>query len=154
MVAVRMLGSIVIAAADPSFVHKCASDSITCQRFELWADVGESEVAKRRGSGAGWPGRVGGRWNEGVGRHRIPEDSAAAVRMLGSIVIAAADPSFVHKCASDSITCQRFELWADVGESEVAKRRGSGAGWPGRVGGRWNEGVGRLIVPEAPVVFF
>ena len=81
-----------------------------------------------------------------------PEGASVAVRMLGSLVIAIADPSFVHKCASDSITCQRFELWADVGESEVAKRRGSGAGWPGRVGGRWNEGVGRLIIPEAPVV--
>ena len=81
-----------------------------------------------------------------------PEGASVAVRMFGSLVIGIADPSFVHKCASDSITCQRFELWADVGESEVAKRRGSGAGWPGRVGERWNEGVGRLIVPEAPVV--
>ena len=93
-VAVRMFGSIVIGFADPSFVHKCASDSITCQRFELWADVGESEVTKRRGNGAGWPGRVGGRWNEGVGRLIIPEAPVVAVRMLGSIVIAAADPSF------------------------------------------------------------
>ena len=95
-IAVQALSSIVIANADLSFVHKCASGSITSQRVEIWADVGESEVAKRRGNGAGWPGRVGRRGNEGVGRHRILEDPVAAVRMLGSIVIAAADPSFVH----------------------------------------------------------
>ena len=86
-----------------------------------------------------------------MGRLIVPEAPVVAVRMLGSIVIAAADPSFVHKCASDSITCQRFELWADVGESEVAKRRGNGVGsrmaldrggwnrkrgmWRGKVGG-------------------
>ena len=80
------------------------------------------------------------------GRHRI------RCRMLGSIAPAAADPSFVHKCASDSITCQLVELGADVGESEGAKRRGGGAGsrmvlecggwnrkrgmWRGKVGGR------------------
>ena len=55
-----MLGSISLVAAHPSFVNKCASDSITCQLFELEADVGESEVAKRRNSGAGRPGRVTG----------------------------------------------------------------------------------------------
>ena len=63
-----------------------------------------------------------------MGNRRIPEDSAAAVRTLGSIVIAAADPSFVHKCASDSFSCQRVELWAYVGESEGAERKGSGVG--------------------------
>ena len=57
-----------------------------------------------------------------------PEGASVTVRMLGSIVIAAADPSFVHKCASGSITCQRAELRAEFAESEVAKRRANGAG--------------------------
>ena len=99
-----------------------ATDTLLCYAVftsadELGANVGKSEGAKRRNSGAGRPGRVTGGLNEGLGRHRIPECAASAARMFGSIVIAAADPSFVHKCASDSITCQRVELGADVGES-------------------------------------
>ena len=111
-----MFGSIVIAAADPSSVHRCASDSITCQLLiELGKDVGKSEVAKRRNSGAGRPGRVTGGLNEGSGRHRTPGCAASAARMSGSIVVAAADPSSVHRCASDSITCQLLsELGKDV----------------------------------------
>ena len=53
----------------------------------------------------------------------VPEDSVVAVRMLGSIVIAAADPSFVHKYASDSITCQRvrrnLDFYAEISEATV-----------------------------------
>ena len=44
--------------------------SITCQLLiELGKDVGKSEVAKRRNSGAGRPGRVTGGLNEGLGSH-------------------------------------------------------------------------------------
>ena len=86
--------------------------------------------------------------NEGLGRHRIPACAASAARMFGSIVIAAADPSSVHRCASDSITCQLLiELGKDVGKSEVAKRRNSGAGRPGRVTGGLNEGLGSHRIP-------
>ena len=75
-----MLGPIVLVAAHPSFVHMC-SYRITCQ-LELGADVGESEVTKRRGNGAGRPGRVGREWNEGLGKRLIPKDAAVAVRMF------------------------------------------------------------------------
>ena len=99
-----MFGSIVIAAADPSSVHRCASDSITCQLLiELGKDVGKSEVAKRRNSGAGRPGRVTGGLNEGLGRHRIPGCAASAAQMFGSIVVAAADPSSTPRDCRDSL---------------------------------------------------
>ena len=99
--------------------------------------------------------------NEGLGRHRVPECAASAARMLGSIVIAAADPSSVHRCASASVTWQLLiELGANVGKSEGAKRRNNGAGnrmvlecggwnrkremWRGKAGGRW------MCVVEGP----
>ena len=62
------------------------------------------------------------------GARVILEGDASAARMLGSFVIADAVPSFVHKCASDSFSCQRVERWAYVGESEGAERKGSGVG--------------------------
>ena len=76
-------------------------------------------------------GEKGCSCNPGVRRIRCPD--------FGSIVIAAADPSSVHRCASDSITCQLLiELGKDVGKSEGAKRRNSGVGFfsiePGRAG--------------------
>ena len=116
--AARMPGSIVIAAADPSSVHRCASASITWQLLiELGANVEKSEGAKRRNSGAGRPERVTRGLNGGLDRHRIPECAASAARMFGSIVIAAADPSPVHICASASITWQLLiELFANVGK--------------------------------------
>ena len=107
--AARMFGSIVIAAADPSSVHRCASASITWQLLiELETNVGKSEGAKRRNSGAGRPGRVTGGLNEGLGMYRIPECAASAAQMFGSIVVAAADPSSVHRCASASIRIRFF----------------------------------------------
>ena len=122
-----MFGSIAIAAADPSSAHRCASASITWQLLiELFANVGKSEGAKRRNSGAGRPGRVTGGLNEGLGRHRTPECAASAARLFGSIVVAAAGPSSVHICASASITWQLLiELFAYVGKSGGAKRRNS-----------------------------
>ena len=60
--------------------------------------VGENSVRS-----TGWSTRslAGGR----KGARVIQERAASAARIIGSIVVAAADPSSVYRCASDSMTC-------------------------------------------------